>query len=292
MILHKNGIETDAYDTSYAGKNICVSIDSSKSNSAMFVWDEYGYVLDDYEISGAGKDVDVYDLCWQTREQLKVLFKDAKIIKVYIEDIITKNEKDAEGKSYKGMSIHQSRAKITAVFNNFIFFFQDYHHVMPRLVNNWEWKSHILPKEFRKKDHDKGSLDWCKAQGNRYAERKDDVTDAWCIGLYMFMAEKIDATYIVDTVEPARGHYNYGIFPENFPIPEGSKKFEIQNKDSLIHNIETISNRIEKGQPGVVKLPVDALTFEDVYSGKVMFNNQYTFIRGTQNVLIIVYSGS
>ena len=56
----------------------------------------------DYEISGAGEDTDVYDLCTYTRKQLKSLFYEADILFVGIEDIITKKEtKDGKAPSYR-----------------------------------------------------------------------------------------------------------------------------------------------------------------------------------------------
>ncbi len=111
MELFKNGVPVYEYTQSYGGKNILVSIDSSKSNTAIWVWDEYGFPLDYYEISGAGASVDVYDLCWQTRIELQKLLSGANVLKVGIEDIITKNEK-----GYKGLEIHQSRYKINSLF--------------------------------------------------------------------------------------------------------------------------------------------------------------------------------
>ena len=136
MKLYRNGIEVSNYEPLYANKKIIIAIDSSKSNSGIIVGDTVGHVLDDFEISGSGAGVDVHDLCRETRAQLKNLFRGADILLVGIEDIITKKEK-----GYKGIEIHQSRAKITTVWNNFIFFFDEFFDIMPVLVNNWSWKS-------------------------------------------------------------------------------------------------------------------------------------------------------
>ena len=118
MRIYKNGVEVDSYTSEYGNRKIVIAIDSSKSNTAMSVWDSTGVFLDDYEISGAGGDVEIYQHCWNMRTALKELFKNADIIDVGLEDIITKNEK-----GYKGLQIHQSRAKITAVFDSLICFF-------------------------------------------------------------------------------------------------------------------------------------------------------------------------
>lgn len=284
MELHKNNVPVYEFTPSYGGRNIVVSIDSSKSNTAMFVWDEYGHPLDDYEISGAGSEVDIYDLCWQTRKELKKLFTGANIILVGIEDIITKKEK-----GYKGLDFHQSRYKITAVFDSLIFFFQDNHNITPMRINNWSWKSSVLPEELRKADVKKGSQLYCKLLGNRWADRKDDVTDAYCIGLYLFMTVSVNSVYTVDSTVPFRGLYEYAICPIDFPTPANSKKFVIQNEDSLIHNIETVAGRIKVGQPGCITVECSKLTIDDVYSDKVQFSGKYSYERNCDKVLVVVF---
>lgn len=284
MELYKNESPVYSYEPSYSGKNIYVSIDSSKSNTAMFVWDEYGFPLDDYEISGAGSQVNVYDLCWQTRIELEKLFRGAHILRVGIEDIITKKEG-----GYKGIEIHQSRHKITAVFDNLVFFFQMFHNQTPRFINNQAWKAGVLPEEYRKRTHDKGSKDWLMDMGSRWGHRKDDVTDAYCIGLFLLRTENVESVYSIEHTEPAEHTFEYGIFPVEFPIPQGAKNFVIKNDDSLSHNIQTVSNRIAVGQAGCILVPVDLLTMDDVYSDEVKTNSIYKFHRGCENVLAIVF---
>mgnify|MGYP003297521436 CR=1 FL=1 len=75
MVVHKNGNILEDFSPCYAGKNLVIAIDSSKSNSAMVVGKPDGTILDDYEISGAGANVDVYDLCADTRQFIKELFR-------------------------------------------------------------------------------------------------------------------------------------------------------------------------------------------------------------------------
>lgn len=284
MEFYKNGIAVGSYSQTYGSMNVVVSIDSSKSNTAMMVWDEYGNPMDDYEISGAGSDVDVYDLCWQTRKELKNLFNGANILRVGIEDIITKNEK-----GYKGIEIHQSRYKITAVFDNLIFFFQEYHNQTPRRINNQAWKAGVLPEHLRKKDIHKGSKLFCEMLGNRWAGRKDDVTDCYCIGLYMFMTEKFESSYAIESTVPFTGSYEFGIFPISFPIPANAKNFIIKNTDTLQHNIETIASRVRVGQPGCVKVVVGMLSIDDVYSDRVQYSKQYRYDKGCSEVLVVVF---
>lgn len=283
MELHKNGVPVYEYTPSYGGKKIIISIDSSKSNSAFVVWDEYGYPLDDYEISGAGSDIDVYLLCWDTRKELDKLLYGAEVILVGIEDIITKKEN-----GQAALSIHQSRSKITAVFDNFIFYFQDRFNIDPIKVPNQSWKAGVLPEEYRKRSHKKGSKDWLTDIGSRWADRKDDVTDAVCIGMYLISNNKIEAAYKIDSTQPSNHPYDYVIFPKDYKRPNGSKLFVLANNDSLEHNLDTISNRIEVGQIGCILVPLEKIPIEIIYSDKLRTTNDYKYERHETELLIVV----
>lgn len=285
MKLFRNGIEVDWYQPTYQGRKIVVAIDSSKSNSAIVVGDIFGNILDDYEIDGSGSEVDVYELCWDTRKQLLNLFKDSEISIVGIEDIITKKSKD-----YKGLDTHMSRAKITAVFNSFIMFFQDYHNINPILVPNQSWKKSILPDEFRKADIHKGSKQWFDSLGGRWSGRKDDVTDAVCIYMFLLKNNKIKPVYDISETEPTSYRYDYSILPVTFKEPESiSKVFNILNEDSLIHNIETVVNRLdEEKKLGVFTIPIDRLSVDDIYSDKMKTEYGCSFDLITTNVKVCV----
>lgn len=280
MMLYKNGVSIQTYDSYYEGKNIIIGIDSSKTNTAIAVGNEYNEVLDDYEISGAGSGVDVYELCWETRKQLKKLFKGANILAVGIEDIITKKEN-----GYKGIDIHTSRAKITAVFNNIIFSFQEYYNIMPRLINNQEWKSNVLPAEFRTRDHKKGSKDYFKHIGDKRANRTDDVTDAVCILTYVSSFVNKNVINKIYEVMPTRKKYNWGFYPIDTAMPQKSKQFEYNNKYTLTQLTETMMELMSKHDNyGYMKIPLSALSMEDIYSGKMM----KSYPKMTTEVLLVV----
>lgn len=283
MELFRNGVKVQNYEPLYSNKKIIIAIDSSKSNSAIVVGDTVGHVLDDFEISGSGAGTDVYDLCRETRTQLKNLFQGSDILLVGIEDIITKKEK-----GYKGMEIHQSRAKITTVWNNFIFFFDEFFGIMPILVNNWSWKSGILPERYRTKEHDKGSKDWFMSLGNQWADRKDDVTDAVCIYMYLLKTMNIKPTYEVKEIQPPMYSYEYSIYPTSMDMPKSVKTFIIANNASLEHNIGTISNSLENKQLGYVKVPIEYVPIDWLYSRALKYSAKYTYERNTEHVYIVV----
>lgn len=294
MELLKNGMKVYEFVPSYSGKKLILSIDSSKSDTAMIVWDEYGHPLDDYEICGAGSDIDVHQLCWDTRKELDKLFYCADVILVGLEDIITKKEKGNEDimtrkeRGHKGLEIHQSRAKITAVYENFIFYFQDRFNLMPKLINNWAWKAGVLPEEYRKKSHKKGSQDWLTDIGSKWAGRNDNVTDAVCIGWYLIGHSKIETSYEIISTAPASYEYDFGILPKTFKKPEGHKNFVIKNSDTLEHNLDEIANSIKIGQVGCVIVPTESVPIEMIYSDKLKTSNAFKFEKYEKEVLFVV----
>jgi hypothetical protein len=292
MHIFKNGYEVDEYMPSYGGKKILIAIDSSKSNSAIVVGDVNGNVLDDYEISGKGSETDVYDLCAVARKQLRSLFQGAEILMVGIEDIITKKSETSKNGKSGGLNYHESRYKITAIFDNFIFLFEDSFGVRPKRINNWEWKSHILPEEYRKQTHHKGSKDWFDDLNNRWSGRKDDVTDAVCIYTYLykfiFKTSGVKIVYELKATAPAKYEYDTMLVPVRTPIPDNVKEFVIDNSDTLEHNLDTIANSIEEGGMGILKVKTTVIPLDWIYSNRLRFSNQCTYNRTEDEIIVLV----
>lgn len=283
MDIYKNGVLVDEYIPSYGNRKLIIAIDSSKTNTGIVVGDEYGNILDDYEISGSGRANDVYDLCAFTRTQLKSLLRGADILFVGIEDIITKKEK-----GYKGIDYHQSRAVITAVFNNFMFFFEEVFGVRPTRINNWDWKVGVLPEEYRKRTHDKGSIDWFNDLGNKWSGRKDDVTDAVCIFMHIVKKNDIKAVYQLKETQPANVKYEFCILPISATVPSNAKEFTINNNDSLQHNLDTIANSIDSSKIGVLRVPIESISIDWIWSDKLKYSSVCYFERCTTEVYLIV----
>lgn len=282
MQLSIDGERVLSYEPSYSGKKIVIGIDSSKSNTAIVVGDTNGNVYHDYEMSGAGSDINVYDFCRDMRRELKSLFKGADILKVGIEDIITK-----KGKGNMSLEVHQSRYKITAVFDNLIFFFDEFFDVMPVLIPNWSWKSGILPEEYRKKDHKKGSKDWFDAIGNRWAGRKDDVTDAVCIYFYLLKSHPVKPIYSIKETKPANISYECSIFPAEFVMPDSAKEFVIENSDSLQHNLDMIAQSIDS-EFGYVRVSTEMIPIDWIYSNRLKYNNNVKYKRKSDEVIVVI----
>lgn len=292
MITFKqNGVAVDHYEAKYVGKHLVIAIDSSKTNSAMLVGDTDGKVLDDYEISGSGSDVNVYDLCHYTRKELKNLFRGSFIEFVGIEDIITKKESSSDGKrgwmSNKGLEIHQSRYKITAVFDNFIFYFDEFHDCMATPIPQWSWKSTTLPPEYRTREHKKGSKDYMQDMGWSYGNRKDDVTDAFFILMYIYQTYSFSVKRYVMEITPTHKSYDYIILPEGVTMPK-TPVYESRNTEDLMHNIESIVELTESGGSALLDWSVQDLSIEEIYSGKLQNIRGYRFAKGDERVKVYI----
>lgn len=207
-----NGVPHEHCLPRYSGKFVTVGVDPSKSHAALVVGDEYSEFYDYIEILGGGSDIDVYDLCAFTREHLRNIFFGCTIIKVGVEDPITKKRKDKNGKwVIPGMETHENRLKLSAVFDNYMFLFRDLAGFNPERVNNQAWKKAILPAGYNTKEHDKGSYDWLNSFSNRFAGTNDNVTDAACILMYIRKDAKDIRTQRVGMAEMPKWDFDYSI---------------------------------------------------------------------------------
>ena len=263
MVLKKNGIIVQGYEPWYRDKKIAIAIDSSKTNTAIIVGDIYGNVLDDYEIDGKS-DKDVTLLAFGHRRELRNLFEGAKIQLVGIENIITKKE---EHSGRNPLDIHMSRWKITHIFDSLICFFQDNHNVNPELVNQWDWKTDTLPEEYRKREHKKGSLDYMKDTGSKYAYRSDDVTDAYCI--YVHLSRKHGYKNVKEIEEPCAADkpYSCGIYPLSTKIPTSAKQFKWNEELTYKQNCDTmVFNTTYTEQWSYAMVDVQCIELADIYN--------------------------
>lgn len=250
----------------YVGKDIMVAIDASKTNSCMFVADKYGNVLDDYELSGKAED-NILDQCFKERQFLTSLLMGANVIVGGIEDIITKKDK---GEISRGMMEHESRFKITAIFMSFISYFQDHHNFTLELINNWAWKSNTLPEEFRSGEYakdKKGSLAYHKRLKTKYANRKDDVTDAYQILQYLKIIHNITDTVVVEgPKELTRHKHAIWLFSSNSDVA-GTRQFICNSTEYSPKDIVSfIANRLIVKQVGYCLLPISMFTIDEIYS--------------------------
>lgn len=251
----------------FSGQKIIIAIDSSKSNTGIAFADEYGNELSYIELNGetdGTEQEDTLRLCKAEREALKIILQGSEPVIVGIENIITKKSKSGR----TGMTEHMSRFKITAVFMSFISFFQDNYNITPELINNWTWKSHILPAEFRTEDIGKGSLAYFKSIHSKYQYCSDDVTDAVCILRYLCMIHKIKNVRKIDGPEACKFKYNICIVNKTFKFDCSDEVEFIFNEElTLDQNVKVMSNYISNKR-GVIAcsiVPTKWFNLTDIY---------------------------
>lgn len=264
MIGSIDGKITDSIIPRYAGQDLYLGIDSSKTNTAIAIGTAQGRILNVIEIDGSA-DTDILALCKEQREWLLSVFKGANIKYVGIEDIITKKG-EKEGKAYGGISYHQSRWKITAVFMSLIFTFQDYFNADIKLINNQSWKNAILPAKYRTREHKKGSKDWFEDIGHKYAKFKDDVTDACCIFEYLHSMLHLSKAEPIEAPELKNGNYNfaYSLFSLSKRELVATEKEFIYNKEmTLEQNAIVMANKNVKGRSYAI-IDITDLTIDEI----------------------------
>jgi len=241
----------------YSGKKINIAIDSSKTNSCIQVFDINGNDLNDYELRGEPSDDVLYQIDNQ-RSVLQTIFKDAMVQMGGIEDIVTKKS--------QGMQEHESRYKITMIFANFIIYFQEHHGITLELINNWSWKNTVLPSEYRTDKHRKGSLDWHKDRHTKFANRKDDMTDAHCIKEYLCIKHEITGAERVEGMPEVPKHkYLWQLYSKATSVGM-TKMFTYNDNVNLKDTLSYMVNRISLTEIGSMVVPISIFNAEDIYT--------------------------
>lgn len=255
----------------YSGKTIVISIDSSKTNTAICVMSRTYKVKDLIEIDGS-KDKDILELIKSQRDALKIIFEGAKFDDAGIEDIITKKEEESGGKFSEGLKHHHSRYVITAVFISLIVFFQDNFNITLETISNQAWKAAVLPKELNKRNVYKGSVDYIRDTYPQYVtgNKDDDGADAICIGEYMKMRKGLSKDNSLEDIPDEEEFIihpcKYRLFNKDAKIVEGKGvQFQYNENLSLDMNARAIANRIEYGKLGWAYCTIDQVTIDDIY---------------------------
>lgn len=273
----------------YRDKHIDVGIDQSKSHTAIVVGPAGAGYSEYIEILGGGGDTDVFDVCALSRWFCKDIFKDAKIRIVTIEDPITKNYgndtyRDKNGvvrQKKTAMDTHENRLKLSSIFANFMFTFYDITGNHPIRVNNNDWKAAILPAEYRKTTHKKGSLDWHKDRGTSLSYTNDNVTDAACILDYgrLMLKDEIILKEIPTTSIP---RYEYKYVLTDYSKNYAAEGYQYNMNMSMKENMDYVSNECYP-KLGVIVMPVDAIPIAELYKETCMISKA-----DSSSVLILI----
>ena len=225
LVKHMGAIIGNELDCKpmFEEKELVIGIDSSKTNTGISVTnltDTEGDNVIETSFAFNGKDdgtteQDCLLLCQKEREAFRRIFKNSFIRVAGIEDIITKEYGTFPGKK-TGMTVHESRFKITAIFGSFISCLQEDFGKTPYLVNNWSWKAAMLPQEYRAKGIYKGSQLYLRDQGSIFGDLTDDETDAYFIKKYCYKFIKNDVKELDINLEKFDKNYGVNIIDKSF----------------------------------------------------------------------------
>lgn len=260
----------------YVNQCVDVGVDQSKTHSAIVVGPPGRGYSDYIEILGGGGDTDILDVCAVTRKVLRDIFQGATIRVSGVEDPVTKDYyvvgKDGKKTRKNGMDTHENRIKLTCAFANYMFTLYDLSGKHPMRVNNQDWKANVLPEEYRKRTHDKGSFDWHKDRGTVFAHTNDNVTDAACILDFVRMCSKetVAPISITDSELPTAS-YSYLItdYKADFNYAVYQYNPQLCFEDNLVF----VRNRLGSAKASFIILPVEQMPIEEFYKKTCMLHN-------------------
>lgn len=233
------GIGDDVHPLEYSG-DVIISIDPSKTNMALLIGTPTGTILNTLEFSGNNRtrgpvmDTSVY--CNEVRSFLKRYLQNANLYMVGVEQAITK----------KGADFHRSSMVLTEIRGNILNFFLEEYNIHVIEINNWSWKSSILPQGYRSK-YEKGSKKYFKdyfpdSPYTYYYEA--DMTD--CICIYWYMCKERCKSYVLhcNRVEQSLTGYTYSYMPLDSEVCADLQEVAFNPRFSLDDNLAFYSNRI------------------------------------------------
>lgn len=255
----------------YAG-DLVVVIDPGKTNMAVAISTPKKQVLKHFEFSGnnrgRGPVMDTTLYCEEFRAFLKAYLGNANLFIVAIEEAVTYK------KGNSPYNYHQSNLCLTEIRSNVLNFFLEEFGIKVIEVNNWAWKSRVLPEGYRSQS-EKGS--------KRMFEEllpelpyKDyfaaDMTDVICI--LWFVCDTYCSGYVVycNKRESGLGSYTYTFVPKDLPAYKALPEFGYNKNFTLEDNINYYTNRVFK--PFSLVLEMSEIDPDIVYEHSSWFSDK------------------
>lgn len=246
-------------DLKYTG-DIVMAIDPSKTNCAVVIGDPGGEVIMIVEMSGnnwkAGPVIPTTEYCSEIREFISRLIEPANLVRVGIEQAITK----------KGMEHHHSNMVLTEIRAAFLGLFWEKYQLTKQQVevNNWTWKRAILPEGYRS-PFEKGSMRyfWQYLHDNTYIHYfEDDVTDCMCIYKYLILNTQGSYRIVCCEEESIHNPYTLTIMP-SWADELNYRQFAYNNSYNVETNATYFANRSKKC--GIAVMRATNLSLADIY---------------------------
>lgn len=265
-------------DLKYTG-DIVVAIDPSKTNCAMVIGDPGGEVIMILEMSGnnwkAGPVIPTTEYCSEIREFIDRLISPAHLVRVGLEQAITK----------RGMEHHHSNMVLTEIRAAFLGLFWDKYQLNKKdvEVNNWTWKRAILPEGYRSPS-EKGSMRyfWQYLHDKSYIHYfEDDVTDCMCIYKYLILDTQCNYRIACNEKESIHNPYHLAIMPA-WADELAYRRFVYNGSFGAETNATYFANRSKKC--GIATLDANKLSLDEIYQ----YASGFTEIPQTDQVRLVV----
>jgi hypothetical protein len=227
--------------------DIIVAIDPGKTNMAVIVGTTLTEVLAILQFSGAGSKIETEEYCRDVKYFLKQYLSQVKVVKVGMEESVT----------YKGMQYHKSSLVLTHIRGALIDLFFELFNIKVEKVNNWTWKSAILPQGYRSQS-EKGSTRYLENLYKQYGN--SDVTDAVCIYLYLLENMGEISMICCDNKEFFDQEYSMGFYDAKIADSDILQKFIYNYDYSLVDNLNYYLNRTSR--PGVASVIIEQIDKE------------------------------
>lgn len=241
------------------GGEVVVVFDPSKTNMAMVIGTPRGDIITTFEFSGnnrkRGPAMDTTQYCMEVREFLSKLFQNVNLYTVAIEQAILK----------KGNNYYHSSMVLTEIRSNLLNFFIEHFGIRVLEINNWSWKSHVLPQGYRSQS-EKGSKRYYltyfpDSPYSHYFEA--DMTDCLCIFKYVIDNFCSNYTMFCNRVETCIVQTECWYCPSTTPLENSMPAVTFNDRYSIKDNLSYYTNRLTK--PFVMKVPLELVELSDIY---------------------------
>ena len=257
------GMEVNPF--SYTG-DVVIAIDPSKTNTAMIIGTPEGHILNILEFSGnnrgSGPVQDTTVFCDEMREFLRAYLSNCNIYVAGIEKTIL--QKNARNSYISTTVLNEIRSALLS-------FFLEQFRISAIEVNNWSWKSSMLPEGYR-------SI-YVKGSKKFFLEKmpdsdlchyfKADVTDCYFIYKYLCKERCSNYTMYCNRAEPCLSGYDYSYVPKDSNITTSLREVEYNNRFTVDENLAFYCNRILT--PFCMTVSVDDISLDTIYGRSMLF---------------------
>lgn len=254
------------------GGDVVVVIDPGKTNMAVVISTPQTVVLKHFEFSGnnrgRGPVMDTTLYCEEFRAFLWAYLANVHLYVVAIEEAVTYK------KGNSPYNYHQSNLCLTEIRGNVLNFFIERFGIRCIEVNNWAWKSHVLPEGYRSQS-EKGS----KRMFTELLPEmpyKDyfaaDMCDVICILWFICDTQCSTYTMFCNRIEDCVREYKYTYVPVGQEVYTKIPEYPLNANFTLQQNINYYANRVFK--PFSIVVDMSSVDVDDVYEHSSWFTDK------------------